>query len=119
MKKFALIAFAVSAFACANAGAQAAPASLTGNNFAGNCDEGSSQYSYCLGYVSGYAVGVNTQAQIARLSPKEKIFCWPDRATFGQATEIFNQYLKKNPSQRHENANLLLGAALMSAFPCK
>jgi len=110
-----VLMLAMSSFATS---AIAAPLQLTGNTFVDMCESTSAEYTYCLGFMTGFVTGVSIQRHYADLKTKNMIYCWPAEATFGQATEIFAKYIKNHPEKRHESARFLASVALASAFPC-
>jgi hypothetical protein len=49
----------------------------------------------------------------------EIVFCTPKRASVGQVCSVVSKYLKENPQQWNEPANILVLKALTNAFPCQ
>jgi hypothetical protein len=66
-----------------------------------------SQGGFCLGYIS------------AIIEFNGATICAPSTATYEQAIRITFKYLNNNPERLSLPANLLVFAAMSSAFPCQ
>lgn len=89
-----------------------------GNWYHEQCSGGASKsgQDICLGYVTGFAAGIRVQATVDEMSP---IACIPPGVSNQQRVDVFTNYLRTNPENRHESASFLLAYALAKAFPCK
>ena len=82
---------------------------MSGNYLYGQC---SSTVYFERGFCQGYIIGViNTLSQ--------RVFCFPDSATAGQAEDVVKQWLEGHPEVRHLAAERLVALALFEAFPCR
>jgi hypothetical protein len=45
--------------------------------------------------------------------------CRPEKASYGQVSEVTIAYLKSNPKIRHFDSSMLIAAAIREAWPCK
>jgi len=90
-----------------------AAGAITGNELAGYCEKGAgkdasaAQKALCGGYVAG----VFDTASGA-------FICSPKGVTVGQLVSIVTKYFRENPEWLHDNAAVLVTAALAEAFPC-
>jgi hypothetical protein len=71
----------------------------------------------CLSYVRGFVDGIFSGVAIERLAIG---FCPPKEEGLDatQARLIVEKYLREHPEQLHVQAGLLVGSALIAAFPC-
>lgn len=82
------------------------------------------QLMNCLGYVSGFADGVEHEAMYTNSRAKRATqgasvpFCIPDEVENGQLIRIVLKYIRDNPAQEHKPTPLLIVAALELSFPC-
>jgi hypothetical protein len=99
---------------CAGGARPAIASYMTGNYILQACaSKGTYDYSFCQGYVAGVA-------DLMLSDPKYKnTLCMPDSVTIGQIVDISIITLKQFPNVRHENADGIIGAALLHAFPCR
>lgn len=104
---------------------------LTGNDLLQQCTGG--ELGYCLGYITGVHDGMLAGgiASIRHLAPELKndealsqfdkavSYCLPNGATKLQVRDVVTDFLKANPTSRHNDATLLIWVALSNAFPCQ
>ncbi|RQO38635.1 hypothetical protein DBR37_01710 [Herminiimonas sp. KBW02] len=69
----------------------------------------------CIGYVRGFIEGLQGQAWMTKT---DMVFCAPKNMQFGQAVDIFTNYLRDRPEDRHSDAGILLVASMARAYPC-
>ncbi|MDA7755619.1 Rap1a/Tai family immunity protein [Pseudomonadales bacterium] len=86
-----------------------AAGAVTGNELAGYCEKGAatSQKALCGGYVAGVFD-----------TASGSFICSPKGVTVGQLVSIVTKYFRENPEWLHDNASVLVTAALAEAFPC-
>lgn len=91
------------------AGAAMPTHATTGNElFSSINNEDVGERLWAIGYIKGVSDVANGQ-----------YLCAPDGANAGQAKDIVNKFLLEAPQQRHQNAMLLVLAALSRAWPCE
>jgi hypothetical protein len=83
----------------------------------GEKDTGHITNGLCLGYVVAAIQGLFTILALRSPEKPDRI-CIPDRVTTGQRREIFVQYLKNNPKDRHKMAFVLFVGSMREAYPC-
>ena len=94
-------------------------AALTGNELQEYCSGpkgsgfGLACAEYIHGFVSGFLAADHTKRKDAR------ILCFPMDATIGQARRIVEKYMRDNPQSLHQDASIIVGKAILLAFPCK
>lgn len=93
-----------------------AASSIDGNFFYETCRDRATQIA-CTAFVAGVSEGVEMQHEFG--GGRAKLFCKPQQATFGQMVDIYIQYLRTHPEQRHMSAAPLVVLALVDKFPCK
>jgi hypothetical protein len=77
---------------------------------------GTQAYALCAAYLNGFVGGVLVdQISNEQATP----ICLPDNMTTDQVREVIIKYAKTNPAALGVISNSFVGAALMSAFPCK
>ena len=90
----------------------ASAAFKTGNQMYETCpgrtDDSPSSQMLAMGYFLG-AVDHGIEA---------KVVCVPKNATAGQVHGIACRWLEKHPELRHYSATLLVGTAMIEAWPC-
>ncbi len=97
----------------------AAAATLSGSRLNEYCSgpKDSAEDVACTQYIQGYVAGI--EAGDGSKSKDARIWCFPKGATIGQARLVVEKYLHDRPEALHQNAGLLVGLALMLAFPCR
>lgn len=88
---------------------------LTGNDLHDFCK--SESESSCIAIISGTVRGFEFAEQVH----SEKIrpaLCIPPTVKNSQLIDIVKNYLKANPSERHNDLHGLVIVAVMDAFPC-
>jgi hypothetical protein len=80
----------------------------TGNDILRFMQGGEYAQGGALGYVAGVASAWDGE-----------VFCVPPGVTVRQLNDIVQRFLLNRPSDRHEPAIVLVGAALVAAYPCK
>jgi hypothetical protein len=80
---------------------------------------------YTMGWRDAYTRTVLATAVKLKFKPdglkgKFKLYriCFPDKATYGQSSDVFVKFLQDHPEKRHESVNELAHAAFLKAFPC-
>ena len=92
----------------------AAAAVHTANWLLQTCDrQDVASQSYCLGYVSA-----SVEAMSILLATQDRTFCMPDTITQYQLQEAVILHIKKRPKDWHESAAVLIGLAVLDAWPC-
>lgn len=89
--------------------------SISGNDMWEVCSKDSSQGSACNSYVAGV---LDTYAALEALM-ESPVYCVPDRATYGQATDVVTTYLRDRPGQRHFKGVVIVLTAVREAFDCE
>jgi hypothetical protein len=70
----------------------------------------------CASYIRGFVDGMLSGSAVERLAIK---YCPPKKGTeLIQARLIVEKYLREHPEKLHVQAGLLVGSALIAAFPC-
>lgn len=64
------------------------------------------------------ATSENTRVE-AKASLGKYWGCKPEKASYGQVSDIAISYLKNHPKVRHLEASMLIAAAMREAWPCK
>lgn len=64
------------------------------------------------GIAIGYVIGA-TDALTGSVA------CPPDNVTTGQVRDIVRKFLEANPEHRNNSADVIIGAVLQRAWPCK
>lgn len=89
-----------------------------GNRFYAQCEHSEAidalHLGQCVGYIQGIADGIMESEALGKVG----VFCLPPTSTNQQILEVFIDYLKKHPSERHLGAHLLAYGSLLEAFPC-
>lgn len=88
--------------------------SISGNDMWEACSQDSGQGSACNSYVAGV---LDTYAAFEALL-ESPVYCVPDRATYGQATDVVTTYLRDRPGQRHFKGVVIVLTAVREAFDC-
>ena len=70
----------------------------------------------CFMYITGYVAGI--EAGDGSKQAKDRLWCFPKGATVAQARLIVEKYLRENPEGLHLDASMIVGIALLQAFPC-
>lgn len=91
------------------------------------------KFSFCSGYIIGIVEGNKFGAMASTLRSGVEIgsasemdaflswtlgYCTPDNSDYNQIRDVIVDYLRANPSTRHESARGLAHLALIEAFPC-
>ena len=71
-----------------------------------------SDKQFTNGVALGYVVGVADMWD-------DIVFCLPNGVTAGQLEKITVRYFEANPQLLHESADVIVGAAFGTSFPCK
>jgi hypothetical protein len=97
---------------------QANAARLSGNKLHEYCTapESSMEGVACTLYIEGYAAGI--EAGDGSKKKDARMWCFPPNSTVGQGKLIVQKYMRDNPAMLHHDADLIVGLALMQAFPC-
>lgn len=80
----------------------------TGNDILRFMQGGEYAQGGALGFVAGVASAWDGE-----------VFCVPPGVTVRQLNDVVHRFLHNKPSDRHEPAIVLVGAALASAYPCQ
>jgi hypothetical protein len=91
----------------------------TGNLLYESCAEnkGSAGDVACSAYVRGFLDGIGAGNAIAKNFPG--LYCPPKTGIeFTQGRLVIEKYLKEHPETLHLEAALILGVAMIEAFPC-
>lgn len=75
----------------------------------------------CLGYVSGFVYGVETEISFVQDVTKQDIltpFCRPNNLERGQMVRVVLKYIRENPEKAHLPTSALIMGALSKAYPC-
>ena len=67
--------------------------------------------AFCMGYVGGVSDTIDTTV-------RGKL-CKPEGVTLPQIVDLAIAWLENFPQHRHQNANEIIGVALINAFPCR
>lgn len=77
------------------------------------------KYSYFAGLAQGYVSGIANYSHALQVTGTANVHCFGDRAlSAAQLVAIVRKYVEARPEKWHENAELLVAAALCEAFPC-
>ncbi len=90
---------------------------LDGNELRARCQsERPDEINTCLGYLTGIA-----DAEDAAPSWKlqQSLFCLPRGVSANQLRGTLLNYFKKHPEEEDLNAAIVVGNALLEAFPCQ
>jgi hypothetical protein len=71
----------------------------------------------CLMYIQGFGGGIET-GDGSKLKDR-RMWCFPDNFTAEQAKLVVEKYMRDHPEKLHRNAAIVVGSALLLAFPCK
>jgi len=119
MNKVAVIGVAL---ALLSSPASAAPTEMWGRADDGNklrafCQEedGSREVFYCLGYLSAAVDGIDLLTKVL----KSTALCVPSNVTLGQMKDVFLLYTQRHPEKRGETGTVLMGTAMIEAWPCQ
>ena len=96
--------------AAAAISAYAQPPTLSGNDLARWC--GNSRETFCSGYVLGFAAALPVADSL-------KDVCVPNEATAAQMRAVVMAYIRANPKDLHNPAEVIVGLAYLDAWPCK
>lgn len=88
--------------------------SISGNDLWDVCSADKSQGSACNSYVAGV---LDTYATFEALLDVPT-YCVPERATYGQATDVVVEYIQRNPGRRHQAGAVLILTAVREGFQC-
>ncbi|WP_143220690.1 MULTISPECIES: Rap1a/Tai family immunity protein [unclassified Achromobacter] len=98
----------------------------TGNYWYDKCSN-PANLNYCIGYihglVDGYPDGVLSLG-IAAKTPDIPMsvmtpYCFPNGVTYRQIADVFVDYMRKRPQERHMMAAHLFNLSVAQSFPCK
>ena len=81
---------------------------FTGNDLHKHLNGGDFQKGFVLGMIVGVASTWTGD-----------LFCIPKGVTPGQMEDVVRQFMNSKPQDRHESAELIIGAALVSVYPCE
>jgi len=85
----------------------------TGYGLHNECNnESSKAQSYCLGFVTGVAEVLDSNAVNGYSA------CVPNKVNQGEVRDIVVKFLEDHPELRHYEAHVLIARALSEAFPC-
>jgi hypothetical protein len=102
MRKLTLALLTAAAFATpAHAG--------DGNKLLDYCAKRSPDYYWCTGYVLGVVDGMTYMGDLK---------CVPD-VTAGQMADVVEEWLRRNPAQRHLSGTRVIELAALAAWPCR
>ena len=96
----------------------AEPVFLTGNKLQEFCSSPHNSREdiacayYLKGFVSGIEVGDGARDD-------ERMWCFPEGSTIGQARLVVEKYMREHPETLHRDAGVIAGIALFAAFGCK
>lgn len=86
--------------------------SLSGNELLEDCQSDLDfSYGTCLGFIYG--------SSRTLISFSDGVVCVPSGVNVEQKVDVVVQYLKQNPTIRHQAAELLIAKSLRRAWPCK
>jgi hypothetical protein len=96
---------------CSNVTAE--PAGISGAYLKNICESytempANTSDGMCIGYVVG----------VISVMKYINVLCLPDKSTHSQATLVVKKYLSDHPEKLHLNAEELVFAAILEAFPC-
>ena len=86
----------------------------SGNELLANCG---SEIPYMRGVCLGYILGVDDRGWGKTHGGLS--YCTPKGLTANQLQKIVSKYLNDHPEELHYTADVLVGKALLKAFPCK
>lgn len=92
-----------------------AKADPTGNDLYSMCSNPITGDLACSAFVSGFAFGMNGQANADEAMP---LFCYPQDAAMLQLAHVYRNYLTDNPELRHQPAVDLLVDAMHHNWAC-
>lgn len=94
-------------------------ATLTGNKLEQFCSSptGSPGQLACVMYIQGFVGGI--EAGDGTKVKDKRAWCFPDGSTVGQSKLVVQKYMRDNPQDLHNEAAVVVGIALVQAFPCK
>jgi hypothetical protein len=102
----------VAAAICVSAKARAA--FMTGNDLYQQCaSSGPVESGQCGGYLEAIADAMEANSLHGATA------CLPAGVQLGQVRDVAMKYLSANPATRQLPAEVLVGAALFAAFPCR
>jgi Ssp1 endopeptidase immunity protein Rap1a len=68
---------------------------------------------YLQGFVAGIEAGDGSKLR------DKRIWCFPEGATVNQGRLIVEKHMRDYPQTLHQDAAMIVAAALMFAFPCR
>ena len=119
MKRLAFKALGAAVVVASLSGNQLAAANVTGHQLQAYCTgpENSPGRVACVSYIQGFVGGI--EAGDGSKVRDGRLWCFPDGATIKQARLVIEKYMRDNPQSIHRDADVIVGAALKLAFPCK
>jgi hypothetical protein len=102
MIKQALAALTLAAVTAANA------SWFTGNDLLGHLNGEPFERGGAAGFITGVASAIDGD-----------LACIPPEVTVAQMRDMVHQQLRNTPSVRHQPAEIIVAAVLMTEFPCK
>jgi hypothetical protein len=81
---------------------------VNGNQLHADLMGSNSDRAFALGFVSGVVDSYDGD-----------LFCTPRGANLGQLRDVVQQFLLRNPKERHRNAAAIVAIALVIDYPCK
>ena len=81
---------------------------VNGNQLHADLMGSNSDRAFALGFVSGVVDSYDGE-----------LFCTPRGANLGQLRDVVQQFLLRNPKERHRNAAAIVAIALVIDYPCK
>ena len=102
MIKPALAAITLAAVSTANA------SWFTGNDILGHLNGEPFERGGAAGFITGVASAIDGD-----------LACIPPEVTVSQMRDMVHQRLRNTPSVRHQPAEIIVAAVLMTEFPCK
>jgi hypothetical protein len=81
---------------------------ITGNQLHSDLTGSNTDRAFALGFVAGVVDSYDGE-----------LFCTPRAANLGQLRDVVQQFLVRNPKERHRNAAAIVAIALVIDYPCK
>jgi hypothetical protein len=78
--------------------------------------DGSNERFACAMYLAGYIGGINA-GDGSKIKDK-KAWCFPEHSTVSQGRQVVVKFMRDHPEMLHQDADWIVGLALVDAFPC-
>lgn len=89
---------------------------MTGNKLLRQLEStNSGERLFAVGYISGSIDAITASKMLLSAKP---VACVSDGVTYTQLSDIIQNYLKKEPKERHIGAPILIITAIQEAYPC-